>query len=902
MVHKANNNNNNCNEDSENCNPNKINPNAQLNNDDQDIDQKQEPDQDQHQKDLPPPSLPPNSTYCNRRTWISVERMNSLRKLAQEAVHSNKTFTIRGCFNSVRNALTSRGWVEKLDVHRKHIPSGTCQVTYEDIAQNLPKRKFTESRRQYILKCERSILSRFLEHVPIDFLWTARKEKCDYIDLAKNPLMMINKIQRVPFTSKEGLCSNLKDFHWFYEEGISELFFPRCFNAWSPEELAEFIDNFKITACISFIKWMVDSFTETGYDAVFSSAGKVPFNAIEFAFKRCNEYVDACNHHDIDLEEPPHVWEHDWDAFLTQQHSLANRNARILADPQRLVENLIKTGCSILENVKRNWPQYCLDGYQNIWIIKPANKCRGRGIQLMDNLKKIMAIINPSVASKSRFVIQKYIERPLIIHNTKFDIRQWFLITNVQPLVLWMYKESYIRFSSQEYSLSNHHESVHLTNHAIQKKYTNGKRDKRLPTENMWDCYSFQAYLRQIGKHEMWAERIYPGMRKAIIGTALASQDNIERRQNTFELFGADFMVCENFYPWLIEVNASPDFGATTSVTARMCPQCLEDVVRVVVDRKNMPKADTGNFELIYRQIIPPSPAYMGLNLSIKGKQLLPKTAYQQQRVRRERAATTIQYRRILQSNPQVNSLSVPVTNMKEMPTFNATENLERVLQTRASKRIEAILGISPRDKDKLSILKDQILFSSKNTSPRKQHQAQNHIEAYRLALKSGPAASVQSPLTPKKRLSVRKSCDPRGQIESQVFDPKSCYSLLTSPKIGGVNQLKNNITNLLNKSETQGKSRRGSAKSLKKHRFLSTQSVVAKKQQVAARNSNSKKRKTSLELPPSDVKSFHAVGKGFLAWKSKHHTINRSAPLIVLKKDDKVSRRLPGHQNCPNT
>ncbi|XP_055843478.1 tubulin glycylase 3A [Episyrphus balteatus] len=888
MVHKtttnntattiSNNNNNNFNEDTENCNPNKINPlnnNAQQNND----------DQQQQQKD------PPNTTYCNRRTWISVERMNSLRKLAQEAVHSNKTFTIRGCFNSVRNALTARGWVEKLDVHRKHIPSGTCQVTYEDIAQNLPKRKFSESRRQYILKCERSILSRFLEHVPIDFLWTARKEKCDYIDLAKNPVMMINKIQRVPFTSKEGLCSNLKDFHWFYEEGISELFFPRCFNAWSPEELAEFIDNFKITACISFIKWMVDKFTETGYDGVFSASGKVPFNAIEFAFKRCNEYVDACNHQDIDLEELPHVWEHDWDAFLSQQHLLANQNGRILADPQRLVENLIKTGSCILENVKKNWPQYCLDGYQNIWIIKPANKCRGRGIQLMDNLKKIMGVINPSVASKSRFVIQKYIERPLIIHNTKFDIRQWFLITNVQPLVVWMYKESYVRFSSQEYSLSNHHESVHLTNHAIQKKYTNGKRDKRLPTENMWDCYSFQAYLRQIGKSEMWEERIYPGMRKAIIGTALASQDNIERRQNTFEVFGADFMVCENFYPWLIEVNASPDFGATTSVTARMCPQCLEDVVRVVVDRKNMPKADTGNFEMIYRQVIPPSPAYMGLNLSIKGKQLLPKTAYQQQRIRRERAATTIQYRRILQSTAQVNPLSVPVTNLKEMPTFNATDNLERVLQTRASKRIEAILGISPRDKDKLSILKDQLLMSSKYTSPPK-YQGQNNIEAYRNALKSGPVASVQSPITPKKRPNLRRNCDQRPMTEAEVFDPKSCYSLITSPKIAVNNNRKNEIANLLcSRSEVhQGRSRKNSvSKTSKKHRFLSTQSVVAKKQQVAERNT--KKRKASLELPSTDIKSFHAVGKGFLAWKA-NHKLNRSAPLIVLKKEDKTSRR----------
>lgn len=78
-------------------------------------------------------------------------------------------------------------------------------------------------------------------------------------------------------------------------------------------------------------------------------------------------------------------------------------------------------------------------------------------------------------------------------------------------------------------------------------------------------------------------------MQRAIIGTLLASQDNMDRRPNTFELFGADFMICENYYPWLIEINSSPDLGNTTSVTARMCPQCLEDTV----------KGEADNFKLV---------------------------------------------------------------------------------------------------------------------------------------------------------------------------------------------------------------------------------------------------------------------------------------------------------------
>ncbi|KAM8715500.1 hypothetical protein ACLKA7_002536 [Drosophila subpalustris] len=639
------------------------------------------PDNNNNNKENCPVKLQgaPNN-YVSRRTWITTERMNELRKRAQEAAKQNKIFTIRGCFNSVRNALLARGWVEKLDMHRKVIPMG--QMTYEDLTQRLPKRKAGETRRQYVLKCERNIMSRFLEHMPVDFLWTNRKEKCDYIDQAKNPGMTINKFHRAPFTSKEGLCSQLRDFHWFFEEGMAEMYFPRCYNVWSPEELGEFVDNFKLTACVAYLRAMLYKFHKQGNDAVFAPSGKIPYSSIDFAYKRLVDYIDSCQHNDIDYEDPPKIWEHDWDAFLYQHQQLVNEDGRIQHDGQRTLEHMIKSCISLVDKMKNHWPQYSLDGYQNLWIVKPANKCRGRGILLMDNLKKILGVVNPSIASKSRYVVQKYIERPLIVFQTKFDIRQWFLITNTQPLVVWFYRESYLRFSSQEYSLSNHHESVHLTNYAIQKKYTNGKRDKRLPSENMWDCYSFQAYLRQIGKSNMWLERIYPGMRKAIVGTMLASQENMDRRPNTFELFGADFMICENFYPWLIEINSSPDLGATTSVTARMCPKCLEDVVKVVIDRRLDPKSDMGNFELAYRQVVPPTPAYMGLNLFVKGKQLLHKVNhghghyyYQQQRKERSLATSSVFRQR---------SAIVPTTTIsrmhRAMPTFNATEYMEKYM------------------------------------------------------------------------------------------------------------------------------------------------------------------------------------------------------------------------------
>ncbi|CAG2058712.1 unnamed protein product, partial [Timema podura] len=311
-----------------------------------------------------------------------------------------------------------------------------------------------------------------------------------------------------------------------------------------------------------------------------------------------------------------------------------------------LVLMLYNLALLTLGKMKKYWPQMHLDGLLNIWIVKPGASSRGRGIVLMS--------------------------RPLLIHNTKFDIRQWFLVTCVQPLTIWMYKESYLRFCSQSFDLRNFHESVHLCNHAVQCKYKNGKRDKNLPDENMWDCYTFQTYLRVQGKADMWDKRIYPGMRQSIIGALLAAQETMDRRKNCFELFGADFMLDEHLTPWLIEINSCPAMCESTSVTARMCSQCLEDVIKgceawvcqekhkskdlgnlvevglnprgnqvrcrretgdlsgpkptsleqVVIDRRQNKKAETGMFEMVFRQRIPPAPAYLGMTLAVRGEKI----------------------------------------------------------------------------------------------------------------------------------------------------------------------------------------------------------------------------------------------------------------------------------------
>lgn len=86
--------------------------------------------------------------------------------------------------------------------------------------------------------------------------------------------------------------------------------------------------------------------------------------------------------------------------------------------------------------------------------------------------------------SPRTFILQKYIERPLLFNCRKFDIRHYALITCLGGSMRgYWYEYGYVRTSSSAYSLRNNKDLfVHLTNDAIQKngdnygKYEHGNK------------------------------------------------------------------------------------------------------------------------------------------------------------------------------------------------------------------------------------------------------------------------------------------------------------------------------------------------------------------------------------------------------------------------------------------
>jgi hypothetical protein len=77
-----------------------------------------------------------------------------------------------------------------------------------------------------------------------------------------------------------GLCAYLQHIHWFCENDVSHILFPRCYNVCQPDELTAFTHDFRITACLGLLKWLVRKYENQGETSLKSVDGKVQRKSI----------------------------------------------------------------------------------------------------------------------------------------------------------------------------------------------------------------------------------------------------------------------------------------------------------------------------------------------------------------------------------------------------------------------------------------------------------------------------------------------------------------------------------------------------------------------------------------------------------------------------------------------
>jgi tubulin polyglutamylase TTLL9 len=200
-----------------------------------------------------------------------------------------------------------------------------------------------------------------------------------------------------------------------------------------------------------------------------------------------------------------------------------------------------------------------------VWIMKPIGSAQGKGIFLFTRLSEISEWKNyrpgqPIAPKKDptstqtnanpndeveAYVVQRYLQYPLLIGGKKFDMRLYALVTNFSPMKVYIYRRGFARFTNSRYS-SNvediYNGFMHLTNVAIQKTADN--YDER--TGGKMELQALKLYLMtRYGSDRV--DALFWDIQMIILKALLAVQPIMINDKHCFELYGKIFFRFTDF-------------------------------------------------------------------------------------------------------------------------------------------------------------------------------------------------------------------------------------------------------------------------------------------------------------------------------------------------------------------
>ena len=211
---------------------------------------------------------------------------------------------------------------------------------------------------------------------------------------------------------------------------------------------------------------------------------------------------------------------------------------------------------------------------------EPKNTTNSNNNNVCNSCKKKIAYSR--MYCSNEIIIQKYLDKPLLYYKRKFDIRCFVLVDS--NLNIFFCKEGHLKGSSELYDLNNTNKLIHITNYSLQKKsskfeiYEDGNeisyndfkkymKEKNIPIENFNNMINQMKYLVEIS---------FKSVGKKLIKTSPVL---------CFEIFGYDFIIDNDFKPWILEINNNPGLCISSPVIKKLVPRMLDDAFRLTIDK-----------------------------------------------------------------------------------------------------------------------------------------------------------------------------------------------------------------------------------------------------------------------------------------------------------------------------
>ena len=182
----------------------------------------------------------------------------------------------------------------------------------------------------------------------------------------------------------------------------------------------------------------------------------------------------------------------------------------------------------------------------------------------------------------NEIIIQKYLDNPFLYNKRKFDIRCFVLIDH--NLNLFFFREGHLKACSELYDLKDRNRFIHITNYSLQKKslkfetYEEGNEisyndfKKFLISENI----PLSNFDKMISQMKLLVEISMKAVGKKLLRTTPVL---------SFEIFGYDFIIDNEFKPWILEINNNPGLVISSPVIQKIIPRMLDDAFRLTIDK-----------------------------------------------------------------------------------------------------------------------------------------------------------------------------------------------------------------------------------------------------------------------------------------------------------------------------
>lgn len=194
----------------------------------------------------------------------------------------------------------------------------------------------------------------------------------------------------------------------------------------------------------------------------------------------------------------------------------------------------------------------------NHWIIKPWNLARGLDTHITKNLGKIMRLqpTGPKIA-------QKYIENPVLFDRpevggkVKFDVRYVILLSSVDPLEAYIYRNFFLRFANKPFALDRFDD---YEQHFTVMNYNEQVQLRHIPCKDFLEMWTVQ--YPDHSWHEI-EQDICDMLREVLIAATMKKPPSgIGKCHQSRALYATDVMLeWENgkIAPKLLEINWTPD-------------------------------------------------------------------------------------------------------------------------------------------------------------------------------------------------------------------------------------------------------------------------------------------------------------------------------------------------------